>query len=160
MCVLKPWPEALSITLLGLRAAYKEDLQASSAEMLYGITLRLPEEFFVTADYGGSPQIFVEKHCELMRGLRPTPMAHHVKSKMFVSKDLHTCSHVFIRCDHVKAPLEPPIENHSKSRKESATYLSKLTSMEYQKHRSLETCLRRKIRYSRSDRTHSSPSSS
>lgn len=43
-----------------------------------------------------------------MRGLRPTPTAHHIKSKPFISKDLHTCSHAFLRSDHMKTPLEQP----------------------------------------------------
>lgn len=43
-----------------------------------------------------------------MRELRPTPTAHHNKAKIFISKDLSTCTHVFVCCDHVKKPLEPP----------------------------------------------------
>ena len=38
MCASEtPWPQRLPIVLLGLRACYKEDLEASPAEMLYGI---------------------------------------------------------------------------------------------------------------------------
>lgn len=43
-----------------------------------------------------------------MRRLRPIPTAHHVKSRIFIPKDLHTCSHAFLRSDHVKTPLEQP----------------------------------------------------
>ena len=52
-------------------------------------------------------QHFIEKHRTVMRSLRPTPTSHHVKTRLFRIKDLDTCTHVFIRCDHVKAPLEP-----------------------------------------------------
>ncbi|UYV65868.1 hypothetical protein LAZ67_3005763 [Cordylochernes scorpioides] len=35
---------------------------------------------------------------------------HHSKTKVFVHKDLKTCSHVFLRTDRVKKALEPPYE--------------------------------------------------
>ncbi|XP_014605486.1 PREDICTED: uncharacterized protein LOC106787562 [Polistes canadensis] len=108
MCSPKPWTEILSTALLGLRTSYKEDLQASPAEMLYGTILCIPGEFFINNDSAANPQIFVEKHREYMRGLRPTSTAHHIKSRIFIPKNLYTCSHVFIRSDHVKAPLEQP----------------------------------------------------
>lgn len=108
MCSPKPWIDILSTVLLGLRTSLKEDIQTSPAEMVYGTTLRIPGEFFINADFTADPQIFVEKHREYMRGLRPTPTAHHQKSKVFIAKDMQTCTHVFIRSDHVKAPLEPP----------------------------------------------------
>lgn len=39
------WSEALPLVLLGMRSAWKEDLQASSADLVYGEPLRLPGEF-------------------------------------------------------------------------------------------------------------------
>lgn len=48
MCALQTsWTELLPLVLLGLRTVYKEELQASPGEMLYGTTLRVPGEFFV-----------------------------------------------------------------------------------------------------------------
>lgn len=41
-----PWVDALPAALLGLRIAFKHDLQASPAEMLFGTTLRVPGDFF------------------------------------------------------------------------------------------------------------------
>lgn len=108
MCSPEPWIKILPIILLGLRMSYKENLKATPAEMLYGTTLRLPGEFFVTSDVNPDPEIFLQKHREYMRALRPTPTAHHSRSRMFILKGLDTCSHVFVRSDHVKAPLEPP----------------------------------------------------
>jgi cleavage and polyadenylation specificity factor subunit 1 len=43
------WTEALPIILLGIRAAYKKDLQSSAAELVYGETLRIPGELLVSA---------------------------------------------------------------------------------------------------------------
>ena len=40
------WIETLPLILLGIHTALKEDLKATTAEMVYGTTLRLPGEFF------------------------------------------------------------------------------------------------------------------
>ena len=40
------WMETLPLILLGIRTALKEDLNSTTAEMVYGTTLRLPGEFF------------------------------------------------------------------------------------------------------------------
>ncbi|XP_074109324.1 uncharacterized protein LOC141534082 [Cotesia typhae] len=108
MCSSKLWTEILPTVFLGLRTSFEDDIQATPAKMLYGTCLRIPGELFVTADMPPEPQIFVEKFREHMRGIRPTPTTHHNKARIFILKDLATCSHVFIRCDHVKAPLEAP----------------------------------------------------
>lgn len=108
MCSPKPWTEILPSVLLGLRTSFKEDIQATPAKMLYGTCLRISGEFFLTTEMPPEPQIFVEKFCEHMRGIRPRPTAHHNKARIFILKDLTTFSHVFIRCDHVKAPYIGP----------------------------------------------------
>ena len=40
------WTEILPMVLLGIRTAVKEDIGCSTAELVYGTTLRLPGEFF------------------------------------------------------------------------------------------------------------------
>ena len=40
------WMDSLPLILLGIRTALKEDLNSTTAEMVYGTTLRLPGEFF------------------------------------------------------------------------------------------------------------------
>jgi hypothetical protein len=39
------WTEALPLVLLGIRTAYKEDLQASVAELVYGESLIIPASY-------------------------------------------------------------------------------------------------------------------
>ena len=39
------WMDALPLVLLGIRTALKEDISSTTAEMVYGTTLRLPGEF-------------------------------------------------------------------------------------------------------------------
>jgi cleavage and polyadenylation specificity factor subunit 1 len=82
--------------------------KASAAELLYGTPLRIRGEFFANENMPADLQIFVEKFREHMRELRPTPMARNIKPSMFILKDLYTYSHVFLKTDAVKLPLQPP----------------------------------------------------
>ncbi|XP_026471307.1 uncharacterized protein LOC113375589 [Ctenocephalides felis] len=108
MCSPESWIKVLPVVLLGLRASYKEDLKASPAEMVYGTTLRLPGEFFTSKELSSDPQAFLDCHRKIMRDIKPTVTAHHNKANMFVLKDMNTCTHVFVRSDHIRKPLEPP----------------------------------------------------
>jgi len=60
------WVDALPIVLIGFRTCYKEDIRASTAELLYGKTLRIPGEFFDHEDMLNDPQPFVESFRRLM----------------------------------------------------------------------------------------------
>lgn len=104
------WIKVLPMVLLSLRSNYKEDIKTSAAEMVYGTTLKLPGEYFASEDPIGCPQMFVEKLRKRMRQVRPTPTAHHVKNKVFIHKELEDCSHVFVRVDRPRKPLEQPYE--------------------------------------------------
>ncbi|CAG4958297.1 unnamed protein product [Colias eurytheme] len=43
------WVRSVPLVLLGMRAAFKEDIGATAAEMLYGEPLRLPGELLMPA---------------------------------------------------------------------------------------------------------------
>lgn len=53
------------------------------------------------------PFPFVEKLKRNTNDLQPTPSSNHHKQKIFLFKDLHTCSHVFVRKNGYKKPLQP-----------------------------------------------------
>lgn len=103
----KDWARVLSTVLLGLRSNVL-DSGASPAEYLYGTTLRIPGEFVLTDDFTANPQIFLEEFREHMRAVKPVPVEHRHKKRVFVHKDLNTCSHVWLRVNGVKKALEPP----------------------------------------------------
>ncbi|XP_032690056.1 uncharacterized protein LOC116853217 [Odontomachus brunneus] len=84
------WPNALPLMLLGLRTAYREELKGSVAELLYGTTLTVPGDFFLEPEMEVEPQVFIQKHREIM--------------------DLHSCTHVFLRDDRPRPPLTKPYE--------------------------------------------------
>ncbi|UYV84292.1 hypothetical protein LAZ67_X001765 [Cordylochernes scorpioides] len=104
------WTETLPTVLLGLRAAINKDNNHSLSQMVYGKTIRLPGEFFDDSKHHLHAEEFVQQLQKQMELLKPLNEKHHSKTKVFVHKDLKTCSHVFIRTDRVKKPLEPPYE--------------------------------------------------
>nr|XP_011312634.1 PREDICTED: uncharacterized protein LOC105272276 [Fopius arisanus] len=87
MCSPKPWTEILTTVLLGLRTSFKEDFQTTPADLLFGTSLRLLTEFFIQED-PPNPKMFLKKHREFMRGLRPTPAAHHSNTRIYRLKNL------------------------------------------------------------------------
>lgn len=104
------WVKVLPVVLLGLRNCLKEDIGSSPADMVYGTTLRLPGEYFIEEDPPQDPHIFLEHLRQKMRLVRPQQTAHHQKPRVFTPKTLSTCSHVFVRVDSVKKPLDQPYE--------------------------------------------------
>ncbi|KAH0818300.1 hypothetical protein GEV33_004491 [Tenebrio molitor] len=106
-CHAETWTEALPLVLLGLRTAWRDDLQATTAELIYGQTLRLPGEFFNPSKSRLSDPEFIQQFRKLMNDLRPTPTSSHGNKQIFTFRDLETCSHVFLRHDAVKPPLQP-----------------------------------------------------
>lgn len=104
------WTSVLPTVLLGLRTSIKDDLKASAAEYLYGTTLRIPGEFFIDVEPTNEPCLFLENLRQTIRSIRPCPVTHHCKDKSFYYQQLNDCSHVFIRVDSTKKPLEPPYE--------------------------------------------------
>ncbi|KAL0894285.1 hypothetical protein ABMA27_014285 [Loxostege sticticalis] len=102
------WTESLPWVLLGIRSSFKEDLQASSAEMVYGEPLRLPGEFFDTGTGGtNDTSEFTARLRNFAQKLRPTPTLHHNKARIFIYKELATCGHVFLREDASRGSLQP-----------------------------------------------------
>lgn len=120
-----PWPEALPTVLLGLRTTFKEDLQASPAEMVFGTSPRVPGELFITDDSPMDQPEFVKSLRKLFRALRPVPAARHSEHKPFVFKTLEECTHVFYRIDAIRKPLEPPYSGPHRviKRLDNRTYL-------------------------------------
>lgn len=103
------WVEELPLIILGLRVIVKEDVKASPAELTFGRTLRIPGEFFAPREENVNDTEFVKNLSKTLEDLRPRTVKHHNNSKkFFVQEDLSSCSHVFIRTDAVRKPLQPP----------------------------------------------------
>lgn len=102
------WADALPMVLLGLRTHVRVDTGVSPAEFLYGTTLTIPGECVAGNDFTPDPLDFVQDFRECMRNCKPIPVAHKYKKRAFCFKELTDCSHVFLRNDAVKQPLERP----------------------------------------------------
>lgn len=105
------WVEVLPWVLLGIRSAYKDDIKASTAELVYGEPLRLPGQFFSSAP----PTIvditeFIGRIRTHVNKLRPQPSSWHTSSNQtfYIPKDLMLTSHVFIRQGPHRKPLQAP----------------------------------------------------
>ncbi|GFQ85074.1 retrovirus-related Pol polyprotein from transposon 412 [Trichonephila clavata] len=53
------WTTVLPTILMGFRATWKEDLQATTAEMIYGAPIRPPDEFLCPSKPNVDPVTFV-----------------------------------------------------------------------------------------------------
>lgn len=103
------WSEVLPIVLLGIRSAWKDDIKASAADLVYGEPLRLPGEFFApSSDTVTDPSSFTSRLRRHMAKLAPTPVSRHTKGTFYLPKDLATAEYVFLRQDAVRRPLEAP----------------------------------------------------
>lgn len=104
------WVQHLPTILLGLRVVFKPDINASPAELVYGTTLRIPGEFFYKSKLREPTSEFVNEFRTAMEKLRPTETAHHSNQQTFVSKDLFSSSHVFVRNDSIRPSLTHPYD--------------------------------------------------
>ena len=103
------WVRQLPWVLLGLRAATKEDIDCSPAELLYGQQLRLPGQI-TAADQSTCPSSFVKDLKTAMEGLKPAPTAHHQPSsppQPHIPDGLQRSTMVWVRRDGQKKPLTP-----------------------------------------------------
>ena len=68
------WVDELHIVLLGIRTTLKEDLSHTSAELVYGTTIRLPGDFFSQPTFG-DPSLFVSRRRHAVSTVCSHPVA-------------------------------------------------------------------------------------
>ncbi|XP_015118379.1 uncharacterized protein K02A2.6-like [Diachasma alloeum] len=106
------WTQVLPTVLLSIRAAWKEDLQASAAELAYGEPLRLPGDFLAPTgvSHQDDPADYVKDLRQHFADLRPAKVKRHGEHKTFMFKDLATAEQVFVRHDAPKGPFQMPYQ--------------------------------------------------
>ena len=101
------WIEAPPLVLLGIRNTFKEDLQSSTGELVYGEPLRVSGDLLAS----GSPKVeasaFIQQLRRQMDLLHPTPTARLSSLSTFVHKEHEDSIHVFLRQDTVRHGLQP-----------------------------------------------------
>ncbi|XP_064468603.1 uncharacterized protein LOC135381147 [Ornithodoros turicata] len=79
-------------------------------ELVYGTSLRLPGDLISAAvdPVAVPPAGYVSRLRDTMNALRPSPTRTPRPATGFQHPALETCSHVFLRCDAVRKPLQRP----------------------------------------------------
>lgn len=95
--------------LLGIRTAFKTDLNATTAELVYGEPLHLPGEFFEQHQQPAEHPYLTELRRKFHALVAVQPVRHG-SEKILVLLKLATCSHVFVRIDRQKRKLQSPYE--------------------------------------------------
>ena len=104
------WTDALPLTLLGIHTAFKSDLQCSSAELVFGTTLHIPGEFFQQSLPVDDPTSLLGHLKSAMHQLSAPPVRPQTQRKVHIDSNLFSCTHVFVRNDSVRKPLQPPYD--------------------------------------------------
>ena len=101
------WSRELPTVLLGLRASIKEDVGASTAELLYGQTLRLPGEFYeVSTRHHDTISNFMDKLNGALKKAQAQRKSNNSRAT-FIHDEIYKCSHVYVRNDAPRKPLTP-----------------------------------------------------
>ncbi|UYV76640.1 hypothetical protein LAZ67_14001550 [Cordylochernes scorpioides] len=105
------WSLKLPLVLLGIRSSLREDLNTTTAELVYGKPLPLPGTFFEDPpSASSSTEPWLEDFKRAMASLKPAPSKPHGNRHVYVPKPLETCSHVYLRRDLILPPLAPPYD--------------------------------------------------
>ncbi len=103
------WMDQLPWIMLGIRTAPKEDLRASSAELVYGSPLTVPADLISTKV---TPTITSEDFLRCLRSrvaqLIPLPMSRHGKVTTHTPLKLNDSHYVFIRRGATDNTLQAP----------------------------------------------------
>ena len=104
------WIDELPWVLLGIRTAPKEDLRASSAEMVYGTPLTVPADLLVPSSASADVSVHLQQLRETVSSLAPSPTSAHGTLPVQLPTDLCSARYVFVRRDCHRRPLQRPYE--------------------------------------------------
>lgn len=106
------WVEILPVVLMGIRTAWKEDLQATMVGLIFGEPLKLPGQFLQqqeNTEQMEDPGNILAKLKKALESMRPQ-VKRHGQAATFIFQDLMTASHVFLRKELMGGALQPPYE--------------------------------------------------
>ena len=88
---------------------YKEDLEASPAELLFGQCLRLPGDIIFPAmkNLDASSSELIQSMLSFSESLHPIPTRVQQNKPVFLPKTLEPCTHIFVKEDPIHPNLSP-----------------------------------------------------
>jgi hypothetical protein len=92
--------------MLGIRTTVKEDLETTSAELVYGEQLTVPGEFVGHGQGEAVPQL-LQRLRKTVDDLCPIQPSWHGAAPVSVPSRIMDADYVFIRRDAYKAPRTP-----------------------------------------------------
>ena len=106
------WMNVLPLVLLGIQTPLKEDISSTAAELVYSTTLCLPGEYFTptTTESLPDPSNYVRQLKALMQHIYSSPPQQPTNNDCNIPKGLAIATHVFVRQDVVRKPLQPPYD--------------------------------------------------
>ena len=104
------WTDELPWVMLGIRTAPKEDLETSSAELVYGQPLVVPGDFVPATTHDADHSSCLRRLRDKVGWLAPVPTSRHGDPPTSVPKALADSEYVFLRRDTRRAALQDPYE--------------------------------------------------
>ena len=104
------WIDELPWVMLGLRTTPKDDLDTSSAELVYGEPLTVPGDFVSSRTVPWSPQEQLKTLRSQVYHKAPVPTSTHGTPRSNIPKELLSAKFVFIRHDAHRTPLQRPYD--------------------------------------------------
>ena len=95
--------------MLALRSQTKEDVDATSSEIVFGTNLRLPKEFFEFGNISSKDALskFLNSQSKFYSQFRYCESRFPSTRRSFVDPNLNKCRNVFIRNDATHSSLQP-----------------------------------------------------
>nr|VZI10452.1 unnamed protein product [Spirometra erinaceieuropaei] len=105
------WTDNLPLVMLFIRSTIKADIGCTAADLVYGTSLRLPDELVSPSENLTSfePCSHVDRLRTVMRTLRAAP-TRVSPTRYFIPLNLDTCDFVLVRREAVRLPLQPPYD--------------------------------------------------
>ncbi|XP_067122152.1 uncharacterized protein [Centruroides vittatus] len=103
------WVAKLPTILLGLRSYVIPNYNTTAAKITYGEPIALPSDLLVdheTTSTDNFPTL-IRRLKDHMRSIRPVRDVHHSSKNIFLHPELMNASHVFVRHDASRKPLQP-----------------------------------------------------